>query len=49
MKTKDKLVRTNFFIRKSQIENMKLIKEKSGYSMGELVRTAIDKMIRENK
>ncbi len=46
---KDKLIRTNFFVKESHIAKLETLKTKTGHSMGKLVRMAIDNLMEGNK
>ena len=44
-KQKEKLVRRNFTIKQSQLTKLLEIKQKSGYSVSEIIRDAIDQIL----
>ena len=47
MKIKDQLIRTNVFLLESQILRLKNAKKKFKYSMGDLIRKGVEKILEE--
>lgn len=44
---KEKLIRTNFYFPRQMLDRLKLASEKTGLCMSELIRKAVDALLKE--